>query len=102
MAPEGNIMITRTLTWLTHEGPSEDCPHAAPLCPACGRQAADIPDVVMFGKENGLSPEEFVRQEDGTYNPASEHFLCDTCFIVYEAHKGSRLVGENGKRWVCP
>lgn len=95
-------MTTQRLEWPTHKGPSDTCPHATPFCPACQRQAHEIPDVKMFAKENGLTPEEFVRQEEGTYNPSSEHFLCDRCFIVVESAHGYRLTGPNDTRWVCP
>lgn len=76
--------------------------HAAPYDPVCQKQASEIPSVVAYARENRMSPDGFVRQEDGTYNPDNEHFLCDTCFISEEIRNGARLVGSNGQRWVCP
>lgn len=41
--------------------------------------------------------EDYIRQEEGTYNPENGHFLCDSCYI------GAGMpVGFNGTRWVCP
>lgn len=78
------------------------CEHTTPYCPGCRKQAADITSVARSARDICTTPEMFVRHEEGTYNPDNEHFLCDGCFLVEEAHRGHRLVGPNGTRWVCP
>jgi hypothetical protein len=89
-------------TWPTHQGPSRFCNHAVPYCPGCQRQAYAIESIQHFALLNETTAEEFVRQEEGTYNPSNEHFLCDDCFIRIETASGGRLVGPNDTRWVCP
>lgn len=78
------------------------CNHSKPYCPDCKRSCVDIPEVLFFANEEGISPESWIRSEEGTYNPTNEHFLCDTCFIAREQSTGQRLVGPGGTRWVCP
>lgn len=88
-------MTMKTIPCRTHT-------HEGPYDPLCKRPAEDIPSVVAFAKDNGLTPAEFVRQEKGTYNPQTRHFLCDECFIAEENRRGARLVGANGTPWRCP
>lgn len=95
-------MTDTVINWPTHEGSSDICNHVAPYCPGCKKQAPEIASVQQFATEFGMSPEEFVRVEEGTYNPGNEHFLCDDCFIRIEIAAGRRLAGPNDTRWVCP
>lgn len=77
--------------------------HTTPYDPSCKREAKDIPSVVQFAQENAMTPEEFIKAEEGTYNPVTGHFLCDPCFLVEESmHAGLRLTGPDNTRWVCP
>ncbi len=51
-------------------------------CIGCDRDAEAIPDVVEYAEANEYpTADEFVRCEEGTYNPANGHFLCDPCYI---------------------
>jgi hypothetical protein len=76
--------------------------HDGPYDPVCGQAAENIPSVILFAKENRLTPAAWVMAEEGTYNPATRHFLCDSCFIAEEQRRGSRLAGQNGTPWKCP
>jgi hypothetical protein len=56
--------------------------------PICGRRAADMDDYDSFIDREDLSkpatPEQrvdYVLNEEGTYDPASGQFLCDSCYI---------------------
>lgn len=73
-----------------------------PHCPGCKKDASEISSVCQFAREEQVTPEEWVRQEEGTYNRENGHFLCDSCFITEESRLGRRLVGTNGRPWVCP
>lgn len=66
-----------------------------PYDPRCERLAVDIPDVVYYAGLEELTPNDWVRQEEGTYNPANGHFLCDECYIA--AGMPSSPTG-----WKCP
>ena len=49
--------------------------------PYCKRSADEIPGVVEFAKMEDMTPDEWVKSEEGTYNPSNGHFACDTCYI---------------------
>jgi hypothetical protein len=72
------------------------------LCPSCERAPAQIPDIVAIAAQEGMIPDNYVWAEEGTLNRDNGHFLCDGCFIAEEMRIGHRLVGENGRSWVCP
>lgn len=65
-----------------------------PYDPMCRRYASDISDLDDF-LEEGQTREEYVIQEEGTYNPENGHFLCDSCYI--KAGMPSSPFG-----WKCP
>lgn len=66
-----------------------------PYDPHCKRYPDEIPDVVAYAAMEELEPDEFIRREEGTFNPANGHFLCDKCYIA--AGMPSSLIG-----WKCP
>ena len=53
-----------------------------PLCTGCKKRPAEIQEYVDIAREEGMTPNEFVRQEEGTYNPRNGHFLCTSCYIA--------------------
>lgn len=71
-------------------------------CIKCSKTPSEIPEYIDAGRENGMTPEAFVEQEEGTYNPANGHFLCTEDFIREEIKRGSRLVGADGATWTAP
>lgn len=50
-------------------------------CKVCGKAPEEIDEYVDMGEVEGLTPEEFVRQEEGTYNPETGMFYCTACYI---------------------
>lgn len=50
-------------------------------CPYCDRRPHQIEEYVAQAKQEKITPEEFVRSEEGTYHPASQLFCCTTCYI---------------------
>jgi hypothetical protein len=62
-------------------------PAPAPVCIGCHRPPSQIPEYLIaadeFEEDTGtpITPEEFVRTEEGTYNPANGHFACTGCYI---------------------
>lgn len=73
-----------------------------PICIDCGRRPEEIPEYIEAGNENGMTPDQYVREEEGTLNPANGHFLCTDDFLGRELRAGARLVGDNGGRWIAP
>lgn len=71
-------------------------------CIDCDKAPSEIQEYIDAGRENGMTPESYVEQEEGTYNPANGHFLCTEDFIAAEIKRGSRLVGTDGSTWTAP
>lgn len=49
--------------------------------------------------EENQSPDDYVKAEEGTYDPLSGWFLCDECYIRMGQPSGNIERGES--RWVC-
>lgn len=50
-------------------------------CKVCKKEPKEILSVVMYAKEEGMSPEEFIQECDGTYNSRTKEFYCNNCYI---------------------
>ena len=76
-----------------------------PTCIRCFRTPDNIdeyieaakpePSVILSAPPPYASPDDYVRKEEGTYNPENGHFLCTSCYI--DAGMPSRPGG-----WVAP
>lgn len=51
-------------------------------CSRCRQRPADLREYVQAAAEYGLSPDEYVEQYEGTYNPGLELFFCTPCYIA--------------------
>lgn len=69
----------------------------ADTCMRCGKTPEEIPEYVDMASGTGLTPSQWMRQEEGTYNPESGHFACTACYIAL-----GQPVGEGGRRWRAP
>jgi hypothetical protein len=52
------------------------------ICPWCEKTPDQIQEFIDAAKENVTTPEEYVRTEEGTYNPENGHFCCTNCYIA--------------------
>lgn len=68
-----------------------------PFDPHCKRRPSEIPEIIEKANELDLHPDDFVRLEEGTYNPENGHFLCMTCYIAEGSPSGTWP-----HRWRCP
>lgn len=51
-------------------------------CKCCGKKPSEINEYVVYAKIEGYdNPEDFVREEEGTYNPETKQFYCTQCYI---------------------
>jgi hypothetical protein len=73
-----------------------------PFDPMCQRFAKDMSEYDFYIMEDEKSPpptpeqrEDYVRNEEGTYNRENGHFLCDMCYI-----KAGMPSSPSG--WKCP
>lgn len=63
-----------------------------PYCFRCGRPASSFPEYRNFTDVEAVA---YVRQEEGTYNPETNRFACDGCYIAIGMPSG-----PNG--WMAP
>ena len=66
-----------------------------PIDPYCERSPSDIPEYVEAAKEDDVTPDQYVVDNEGTFNPKSGHFACTDCYI--------RLgMPSSANGWVAP
>lgn len=56
-----------------------------PICIGCGKTPDQLLEYVEASSPEeyggrGITPDEYVRREEGTYNPANGHFACTSCY----------------------
>ena len=64
-------------------------------CFRCGRRPIEIDEYVYHAQIEEMTPEQFVRELEGTYNRANEHFACTDCYMEI-----GMPTSERG--WVAP
>lgn len=67
----------------------EECDRIAegePYCFRCGKPASSFPEYDYSVREgfevDGADRADYVRSEEGTYNPDTNRFACDECYIA--------------------
>ena len=50
-------------------------------CKGCGKRPDDLEEYVEMAEEEGMTPQEFVRSEEGTFNRDTGAFWCTACYI---------------------
>lgn len=50
-------------------------------CKVCGKSPSELEEYIEMGKAESLTPDEFVRQEEGTLNKQTGLFYCTDCYI---------------------
>jgi hypothetical protein len=75
--------------------PTGDDAKSEPYDPACGRYASQIEGLSETAADSRLTAAEYLKQEEGTYNIRTNHFLCDMCYI------GAGMPSRPGG-WLCP
>ena len=52
-----------------------------PICAGCNKHPDQIEEYVEMAADCGMTPDAYVRAEEGTYNPSSGRFLCTECYV---------------------
>jgi hypothetical protein len=52
-----------------------------PICIGCDSTPEEISVYVWAADASAQTPSDYVRENEGTLNPANGHFLCDGCYI---------------------
>lgn len=68
------------------------------ICTGCNKTADELEEYIESAKDAGITVEQYVREEEGTYNPENGHFLCTDCYI--KAGMPANHFPEKG--WVAP
>ena len=50
-------------------------------CKGCGKRPDEINEYIVAAEDEGITPFQYVRQEEGTYNSKTQLFYCTFCFI---------------------
>lgn len=50
-------------------------------CPYCDREPKHIPEYVEAAKRENITPDEYVRLEEGTFHHLTQLFCCTDCYI---------------------
>lgn len=50
-------------------------------CKICGRTPDKIDEYIEMAEIEDMTPEEYVRTEEGTFNHITEMFYCTECYI---------------------
>ena len=53
-----------------------------PKCRGCGKTPDQIKEYVSIAEDEDMSPEEYVRREEGTFNLKTGLFWCTSCYIA--------------------
>ncbi len=67
------------------------------ICIGCNKKPEEIEEYVEAAAEEEMTPDDYVAQEEGTYNRHNGHFLCTHCYI--KAGQPSRPFPD---KWVAP
>lgn len=51
------------------------------ICRGCNQTPGKLSEYVEVANDAGMSPDEYVIKEEGTYNPETGGFLCTDCYI---------------------
>ena len=51
-------------------------------CFRCGRSPSEIAGYREFAADDGMTPDDWVWEEEGTLNRVTGHFACDGCYIA--------------------
>jgi hypothetical protein len=53
------------------------------ICAGCGLTPNELDEYKEFAEAEGMTPNEYVIEEEGTYNPENGHFLCTECYVKF-------------------
>jgi hypothetical protein len=52
-----------------------------PICIGCNKHPNQIDEYIEAAKEEEMTPDEYVRQLEGTYNESNGHFTRTPCYV---------------------
>jgi hypothetical protein len=67
----------------------------SPLCAGCRKKPSELAEYIDDAAAAGMTPDEYCRENDGTYNPSTNHYSCTDCYI-----KAGMPTSPKG--WIAP
>ena len=58
-------------------------------CKICGKTPRQLDEYIDTADAEGVTPEELVRESEGTYNPGTDLFYCTDCYIKIGMPRGT-------------
>lgn len=52
-----------------------------PICIGCDKRPHQIQEYLDMAAEDMMTPDEWVKGEEGTYNSTNGHFYCTECYV---------------------
>lgn len=52
----------------------------SPTCAKCGKRPDELDEYIESAADAGMTPDAYVRAEEGTYNPEVNRFVCTPCY----------------------
>ena len=62
------------------------------ICPYCNRKPNEIPEYVEQANKLEMSPNEYVRMDEGTYHVQTDLFCCSDCYFSQGMPLNTELV----------
>lgn len=66
-----------------------------PICTGCNKHPEEIAEYAEAAADEEMDVDQYVREEEGTYNYENGHFLCTSCYV-----KAGMPSSDRG--WVAP
>ena len=69
----------------------------SPRCSRCRHKPEDLSEYVQAAAEYGMSPDDYVREYEGTWSPRYDLFFCTPCYLAIGAptsHMGIRALPD--------
>ncbi len=65
------------------------------ICFRCKKRPDELEEYIEAASYEDMSPDAYVRSEEGTFNPHNGHFCCTDCYVAIGAPSS-----QSG--WVAP
>ena len=53
-----------------------------PVCVRCGMHPGQLQEYISAAGEYSMTPDAYVMENEGTFNPINGHFLCTPCYVA--------------------
>lgn len=67
----------------------------SPICARCRKAPNELPEYTEPAAEEGITADQYVREEEGTFNSDNGHFLCTPCYAAIG-------MPSSDHGWICP